>query len=178
MAAKKRSIDDIGDMVKDEQVTPEEEAALEGPKTSAQKLADIANPQSAVVQGAPEWAIIPPNLVIPRGVEVAFLRIPTRTMGEKVVILWDLSVRDERFGRARAMNDGARFVEEMAKQMIRTIDDKIVSWANPLDVEKFWDEIGAKHRSVIIAWYMKTHQLDDEERIDFFANRVVAKRAV
>lgn len=189
--AKARRPQTIDDLSPDEELSPEEEAALNAPenKTGAQKLAEIANPRSAVVTGAPEWAIIPPDLVIPKGVEVAFMRIPIvrDRMGEgdnavtpeMQIIIWELGVRDERFARARAsMPGGERIVEEMAKQMIRCIDGKVVSWGNPLMVESAWEKMGAKYRNLLGAWYMKAHQLDDEERLDFFANRVVAQRAV
>lgn len=173
----------INDMAPDEELTPEEEAALEdaAQNSGPAKLAQAMNPKSAMVQGAPPWANVPADIIIPRGVEVAYMKIPLRDPegAETQIVLWELGVRDERMARARTQGDmGTRLVDEMAKQMIRVVDGVSISWANPLIVEKTWESIGSKYRNLLVAWYLKAHQLEDEERVDFFANRVVAKRAV
>ena len=177
-AARKRPTS-IDDFAPDEEMTEEESRQLEGNMSGAQKLQQIAQGSaSAVVQDAPAWANLPPGLIIPRDVEVSFLQVPLRSGSEMVLVRWELGVRDERFARARAMGDGMRIVEEMAKQMIRVVDDAIVTWTNPVFMEKVWDQIGGKYRNVLVAYYMKLHNLDDEERVDFFTKRVVARRAV
>lgn len=178
-----RTIGNIDEVLKNEELSPEEEAALEGSgdeeKSGAAKLRDITKANAgAIVQDVPAWVKMPPGLIIPKGVEVSFMKLPTRTRGEIQIIIWELSVRDERLARARAMGDGTRLVEEMAKQMIRSIDDEIIGWADPIVVERAWDEIGSKYRNMLVVYYLKAHQLEDEERVDFFANRVVARRAV
>lgn len=178
--AKPRTIDDLAP---DEELTPEEMEALESAQqeTGQSKLAKALNPKSALVQGAPPWADIPPTLIIPRGVEVAFMKFALRDPpgAELQIILWELGVRDERMARARTQGDqGTRLLDEMTKQMIRVIDGEVVGWGNPLVVEAAWERIGPKYRNVLNAWYMKAHHLEDEERVDFFQHSVVAKRAV
>ena len=178
-AARKRPTT-IDDMAPDEELSAEDEERLAEPKGGAAKLEQALNPKSALVQGAPEWANTPSGLIIPPGVEVAYMRIPLRHPdgAEMQIILWELGVRDERLARARTQGDGVRLVDEMSKQMVRVIDGQTVTWANPLAVEAMWETIGAKYRNLLVAWYLKSHQLEDEERVDFFVNRVVAKRAV
>lgn len=183
MASAKKRPQNIDDLLKEEEVSPEEEAALqehaaEENKSAGQRLADAANPKSAIVEGAPDWAMIPPALVIPRNYEIAFMQIPKRGGGMYSIVIWELSVRDEKQARARTMGNADRAIEECAKQMIRAIDGEMVSWGSPLKMEKFWDDIGSKYRAVLVTWFLKAHQLEAEERVDFFANRVVSLRSV
>lgn len=182
MAVGKKKPQSIDEVLEDEPLTAGDEAALEAAKDEPRtRLANAAlHRDSAIVQGAPDWALIPPNMQIPSGVEVSFMRIPLKGGGDVQLMTWELGVRDERMGRARADagGAGARLVEEMAKQMIRAVDGKPISWGDPLEVERVWDKIGAKYRNLLSAYYLKLHQLDDEERLDFFENRVVARRSV
>lgn len=170
----------IDELAPDEDLSAEEEEALEeGNKNPAQRLAAAANPKSAIVQGAPPWAKVPSDLVIPRNVEVAFMKIPLKSGDEMTLVLWELGVRDERLARARTQGDfNTRLMDEMAKQMIRAIDGARVEWANPFTVERAWEEMGSKYRSVLNVWYLKSHQLSDDERVDFFEKCVVSARAV
>ncbi len=170
----------IDDLAPDEELTVDEEEALEeGRQNPAQRLAAAANPKSAIVQGAPAWARVPADLIIPKNVEVAFMKVPLKDGSEMVLVLWELGVRDERLARARTQGDiGTRLMDEMSKQMIRAIDGVRVDWSNPFTVEKAWEEMGAKYRSVLNVWYLKAHQLNDDERTDFFAKCVVSARAV
>lgn len=188
MAAVKKKPTSIDDLAPDAELTDAEREAFgehaesattEDTRTGVEKLRSVINQPGAIVQGAPEWAKIPPDLKIPKDVEVGFFLIPLPDKTEMQIIAWELSVVDERVARARAdaLGPGARLVEEMAKQMFRVIDGKRVEWMNPLIVESAWERMRAKYRNLFGGYYMKMHQLDDEERTDFFANRVVARRS-
>ncbi len=180
--AAKRKPQTIDDLSPDEELTPDEEAALEETSNASgpSKLAQAMNPKSAVLCGdkLPDWVVLPPDLRIPKGVEVGFFKITDRSDQERIVVVWELSVRDERMARARTMGDYDRTTDESTKQMIRAIDGVAVPEANPLVLERFWDELQAKHRGLLKTWFLKAHQLSPEERVDFFTSRVASRRAV
>ncbi len=174
----------VGDVVRQMEPSPEEVEALEEtapardgiPQQSPRKV------QNGVVN-APNWAIVPAGLVLPKGRVVTFLKLEaalcsaTVDKGDRQVIMWELSVRDERAARSRTMGDSTRTYDELAKQMFRSMDGALVNWGNPLAVETFWDEIGPKHRDAIVSWYLHTHRLTDAERLRFFAYSVDTKTA-
>lgn len=188
MAAVKKKPQTIDDLAPDVELTEAEQAALDGHAQSAptedtrsgvEKLRSVINQPGAIVQGAPEWAKVPHDLRIPKDVEVGFFLVPLPDGSDMQIIMWELSVADERLARARAdaLGPGARLVEEMAKQMMRAIDGRKVDWMNPLPIESAWERMRSKYRNLFGGYYMKMHQLDDTERTDFFANRVVARRS-
>lgn len=177
MATTKKKPQTIDDIAPDAALTADEEEALEEPQTAGQRLAAAANPKSAIVEGAPSWALVPPDLIIPRGVEVAFMKIQGR-LKEWIIVIWELSVRDEKLARARCLGDTSRAVEESAKQMVRALNGEMVTGANPIMIEEFWEDIGAKYRTLLNTWFLKAHSLEQEERLSFFSNCVVARRTV
>jgi hypothetical protein len=100
--------------------------------------------------------------------------------GDRVLILWPLSVGDERVADARAMlqnNPDGATITERAKQMIRAVDGQPVDWKRATAMDELWDEIGSKYRGMVKHLYVRMHTLDEEERIGFFvhslAHRVV-----
>lgn len=137
----------------------------------------------------PAWASAaePEEMTYPQEGTVWFLRLlPDVTgrpkLGERVIIVWALSVRDERNARSRAqtLGEGVSTIEEYTKAMLRAWDGKKLDWAKPsaaIELDKFWEEVGPKYRSLLTAWYLRTHQLSDEDRLRFFA-QCVASRSI
>ena len=138
--------------------------------------------QSAKLDGAiPEWSQMPPSLKVPRGKVVAFMRFEkdktdASWLGDRNIVLWSLTIRDERHARQRTFGEPSRIYEEMAKGMIRAIDGKDMTGEIGL-VEAFWDEIGPKNRQMLMAWYHSQHGMTDEARLYFFANCVATRTA-
>lgn len=134
------------------------------------------------VAGAPDWAKIPPDFNPPKGVQVFFMRFRQEltsnpAKGERQAILWCLSIHDEKMAMARARGDVLRTMSEMAKQTVRAVDGNLVDWTGAdreASLDRWWEEIGPKCRSLIQRHYTMTHNVKPEEAADFFENCIVA----
>jgi hypothetical protein len=134
----------------------------------------------------PGWAAnaVPEGLTLPTDGQTIFImkleaRLTARKKREdRTVVVWELSLRDERNARSRAaiMGDNNGLYDEFAKGMIRAIDGKPVDWTKGGGaMDQFWDEIGPRFRGYLVGWYVKSHQMSDEERLRFFAQSVVPR---
>lgn len=103
----------------------------------------------------PEWVkpFLPSELVIPQGVQVAFLRFPSRLTAapgkgvpslyaevdpkdpskevlierlSRVVVVWTITLSEERLGTKAARTSA--LTDELSKRMIRAVDGRIVDW--------------------------------------------------
>lgn len=168
-------------------------------KTSLQEKFTAAiseDPVEDKSDSIPEWAIIPDGLQIPRGKKVFFMRFLAKwtdrpDMGDRVVVLWTLSVSDEKLARKR-ITDSNEAIPEMAKQCVRVIDGKKVDHTGMAaskkaklgeikagaDLNSFWNEIGPSCRQMIQNWYMNTHMLSAEDQLVFFASCIGVKNTV
>lgn len=168
---------------KDEEEQLEQVPVEEAPEPPEQEPEDderIADEESEV----PEWVVLPPDLKIPSGRVVAFLRFKaewtdTPTKGDRQCIVWNLSDADERLALKRAnLNDGLSAISDLAKQSIRAVDGVRVDWSKgkgPGSIDQFWREIGAKCRALLQRWYLQNHQLNDAEQKDFFESCVAVR---
>ncbi len=168
-------------------LTDEDQAAL-----NEKKAEDDEGPEEVPVNepvradGAPEWAQFPPDMAVPEGRELGFILFRASWMDEKKkgdrnIILWSLTDADEKLALKRVRGEQARTLGEMAKQMIRSIDGVKADWTGkvgPGNVERFWNDIGAKCRGLVANYYLKTHALAPEERADFFMNCLVVRNVV
>lgn len=125
--------------------------------------------------GVPSWAAVPPNLKIPLGARVVFVRLRaaiTRTpqKGDRTMVLWDLTPIDEDFAHDRTDGKSHRAQRELAKQMIRAFDGVKTEWAlgKMSPVNKFWTEIGAKGRLFVMTIFDRLHNPTTTEVSDFF----------
>lgn len=198
---------DLDDAVRiaEGRLPPDEAEELSGKKTATDfKNAVIADDSGVPDESdMPEWVKWPPTLKVARGKRVLFVRFrkeltDTPHLGDRVVILWSLSVADERVARRRAKGDDEENVHEMTKQMIRAIDAEVVVWnlsakinteqrsalaakmgmtIEGKDADKFWNEIGAKCRNVLTTIYMQLHTLSQDELVDFFQHCTHASTA-
>jgi hypothetical protein len=137
----------------------------------------------------PPWFVAPAGFNLPVGKEVAFMRFRASwtdkpDLGDRQCVLWPLTVGDEKLALDRTMGKSSRALGELAQQSIRVIDGKRADWAglwakNPdtyTPVLRFWDEIGAKCRQMIVNWYHKSHALDSKELAEFFLQCFVVAR--
>lgn len=171
--------------------TPEEEALLDAPPapggapSALEARTEVELPDPNAI---PDWVEFPPGLKIPPGKELAFVRLKARwtdapQKGDRSLILWPLSVNDEKLALQRTRGEQIRTLPELAKQTIRAVDGKRAGWGGEPEsthypVERLWEEIGPKCRPMIINHHLKTHALDDEEQADFFLNCVVVRSSV
>lgn len=226
-----RSFDDIRDM----ELTPEEEAALEAEKSRAADLgygsvlemkkveaaraaagargapdapdpleAKAANP--GLANDIPPWVVIPPGMRFPKNRQVGFIRFPSKwtTAHEKglvhageeavpseyagaryrQVILWSLTIADEKLARVAAKGDALATYPEMSKRMIRAIDGHLVDWStgdvevNEGHVPSFWEEIGPACRDMLVSHYHSTHRLTGDQLKHFFLCCVAVRTSV
>lgn len=164
--------------------TPEGE-----PNTPAEPLAASVAPfpTHKVTPGVPGWCPVPSGFVVPRGKRPVFMRFRAAwtddpTLGDRTCVLWSLSVNDERLANKRALAQGQETaLGELSKQMVRVIDGMFVDWSganSAADLDRFWDKIGAKCRQLVMNTYLKTHNLDEAERADFFGNCIEVMEGV
>ena len=171
------ALDESEKALLDEDELPSDvEAKVKGKAKIQAKLGDLTE----------EWqqSAVPFDLAIPRGEEITIMRFksehcqgPAKDKGDRTCVLWPLSVRDERVARQRMFGDSTRGLEEMSKAMIRSIDGRLIDPNDPQQIERFWDEIGPRHRSMLVGWYQKTHNLSDDERLHFLVDCVAMRTA-
>ncbi len=121
-------------------------------------------------------AMIPKDIVFPRGIEVLFIKIPRKYTaaqhrGDRFLIVWGSSEADEKLSIGRAMGDNNRGVAELTKQVIRAVDGHIADWSGmptPGSIDQIWREIGPKGRNLMIRLMTKINTLDEAELTYFF----------
>lgn len=178
-------------------MTETEEAAFES-DLEAQRDADLAEMRAAQAaampeqiekpavkpaddNALPEWVTFPPGFKIPARKSVAFMLFKARwcekpELGDRWCLLWPLSDADEKLATTRARGDHLRAVTELAKQTVRVIDGNRADWTKTpgqthvYDVDKFWNEIGARCRNLVTNYYAKMHILSREDQADFLEN--------
>lgn len=191
---------DLDDAVRiaEGRLPPEEAQELGGKSVMNDFKSAVIDDDSGVPEekDIPEWVTWPAGLKVRKGKNVVFVRFRASWtdaphLGDRVVILWPLSVADERLARRRARGDDDENVIELTKQMVRAVDGKVVSWditakldektrakfaektgvaIEGVNIERVWDDIGSKGRNVLAGLYMQLHTLRTEELADFFQN--------
>lgn len=139
-----------------------------------------------MVQGeVPEWAVVPPDLKVPAGRVMMFVRFRAQWTdaphkGDRQCIVWSLTDADEKAALNRCMGDANRAASEYTRQMIRAVDGCVARHDIPHgsgSLDEFWTEIGAKCRILLLRLYTKWHSPTEEEIQDFFENCVAARTA-
>jgi len=151
-------------------------SAVREEKEEAQVDFKLPAPQAS--RKIPEFARgkVPKELRLPRGLQVVCVSIPKELtprpdLGDRVLLLWELSEGDEKLAVMRAMGDGARVGAEFAKQMVRAIDGHVARWdgmPGPGSVDALWREIGAKGRNLLMKIYVQINQPNRDELQRFF----------
>lgn len=134
-------------------------------------------------EAPPNWASLPDGLKEPpEGTQIAFMQIPaawTRTpaKGDRVLACWPIGETEELLAYQRSRGSRERALSELTKAAVRMIDGHKADWSTdmnkPGSVMRFWSEIGPKGRAVVRNWYIRTHNVSDEEALDFFSKRFV-----
>jgi hypothetical protein len=163
-------------------------ASADGVPPPVEDLEDDEVAVDGVETGVPSWATVPANFTFPPGWLVWFIRFPAKLTNrpggpERQCILWNLNEADEKRAARLARGDGMRVIDEMAKQMIRSIDGKRVSFGpvsgaeqdQTVSLQTFWSEIGGKYRAQLKSLYLKTHAMDAAENADFFEHCVAPR---
>jgi hypothetical protein len=175
-AAQKVRAQDKGDSL-----TPEEQAALGEPVTpvvEGDEQEDAEGVETGDNDTIPEWAVVPSGLIIPRGKQIYFIRIPAewtdrQAEGDRQCIAWNLTVADEDIALKRTRGEQTRVVRECTMMMVRAIDGHKVDWVNitgPGNVRKWFDAIGPRGRLLVQNVYARTHSIDDAMASRFFVD--------
>jgi hypothetical protein len=129
----------------------------------------------------PDWVIIPEGMKFPnKGKQIYFGRIlanltDTPTEGDRQFIMWGLTPGDERLARIAMRGEDGRYMAEMSKRAIRAIDGVSVDYTRKPgagNIDLWWRDIGHKGRQIVQNMYNKTHMLQPEDRLLFFAQCV------
>jgi hypothetical protein len=159
----------------DDETDPEAEAALAALGGGGSPQAPSPGPRV----GVPDWFHMPKGMELEPGTRVAFLRLRAAhtakpALGERQCLLVPLTVKLEGFAYKQAQGmPSSGVVGVLAKWQIAVIDGERPEWVNkqsPRHLDQFWNDIGAAYRRLIESWYVKTHVLAKEDRLDFFAN--------
>jgi len=169
----------------DDEVDPGRQADDAATEAKAKKDQTFAPLPEARAGGAPAWVEIPANFKFPRGRQVAFVRFraswtDTPEKGERQAILWALTDADEKVALSRAMGDVNRAANELAKQMVRAVDGHVADWSGepgPANIDRWWNEIGARCRGMLVRIFTQLHVLNEEERKDFFESCIALRTA-
>jgi hypothetical protein len=167
----------------DEVTEQDEETDDEKPKTAQERIAAKASAEP--IEGLPEFASLPKGYEIPPGKRCGWMLFRAEwtdapAKGDRWVMMWPLSVAEEKMAYKRSQGDSTQAVNELAKATIRLIDGHKADRTGtvcPGSVNIFWAEIGTKLRQMIQSYYLKTHQLSLEEQQDFFSNCFVVTNA-
>lgn len=164
-------------------------------------------PPAPSTGAVPDWALLPDGLRPPRGRILFFMRFPaawtdTPGMGAPLpgdddetaslafgvpvgslwrqCIVWALSGGDVKIALARAQGDNNRYSEELAKQMIRSVDGYVVDATGaptPGSLELWWERVGGRVRGELTRFCVRIHSLSAEERRAFFEHGVASRAA-
>jgi hypothetical protein len=165
-------------------VTEEDESALllaeqEAREAEEARVKSTVKVPEVTDQAPEDWmtACIPTDIKFPLNKQAHFLKFraqwtETPTFGDRTCIMWNLTDADEKLAAKRCKGDGARYAQELAKQMVRAIDGEKVDWTKGLasNIERWWNAIGSKCRNMLVNVYHKNHNLNAEEQKDFFVN--------
>jgi len=181
-------------------LTPEEENALDDPSVPYTPAAGAQSPppgysserseedddSSAEVDDPsklPSWVKIPDapwTLPTGKGKKIIALRFFADTTdfpekGDRQVIMWSLTLADERTALRRVQGRRELLQQEFTMQMIRAIDGMPVDWTRrnrAADPTVFFDEIGPKCREMMERIYNSHHNMNQEEQVAFFGRGI------
>jgi hypothetical protein len=156
-----------------EAVKPTEPAAE--PTHRAKQAAAWSNAMSTGKEW-PAWAIVPVGETRPQRTIVACMQFEALwtkdpSLGDRHCVCWPLSDGDEKLAQTRAMGDSNRYINELAKQMVRWIDGEVADFSGGPgrnNIDRFWDDIGPKCRTLMTQMWTQLNSLSQAERIAFF----------
>jgi hypothetical protein len=164
--------------------TPTTDAIAEPVVEANSQVAKIDLPD-ATDGAVPAWVKVPPDLKIPRNKQVIYLRFradmtDTPAKGERQAIIWSNNLGDQKLAIMRSDRDPNKMAEQMAKQMIRSVDGVAADWTGEPgigNIDVWWDAIGPKCRSILDRLFVQLHVAKQTELTDFFENCVAVRLA-
>jgi hypothetical protein len=130
----------------------------------------------------PDWVMVPDGMKFPEGKQVVATRFRADwtdkpSLGERQCMMWNLTDADEKLAQKRARGESLRYIDELAKQMIRVIDGKKVDWTHRVahNPDVFWSDIGAGCRKQLINVYVRRHAFSKEATVDFLTDCIAAR---
>lgn len=149
------------------------------PATNAERMADAMEKAPGAMPG---WFVQPAAFKAPAGRRIAIMRFRSDwtdapSKGERQVVCWSLTAKEEELAANRAMGSDQRLINELSMACVRYIDGVRVDWTGTpgsgANAAAFWAEIGSPCRKLLVNYYVKAHTLSMAQQIDFFANCVV-----
>jgi len=137
---------------------------------------DEAEAEEVTDPKLPEWATVPEDLKIPPGRSVFFVRFKAewtlnKNGHDRVLILWPITVREEKIAIKRARGEVGEIMDELTKMAVRCVDGKPVKPDMAAQVlGKLWDELGLKCVAQLRNWYQRQHTLEPEQALDFYGS--------
>lgn len=132
----------------------------------------------------PDWAVMPPDLVVPPDRTVYFVRFKAewtlaRSKGDRVIILWPITVKEEKLGFKRARGESAEVMDQLTSMGIRAIDGNALKPAlHAAACAKLFDELGLKCVAQLRNWYARNHALGADQLVDFYGSCIAVVSAV
>lgn len=163
----------------DQSVAPETK-----PETQEQPPTFAFPPASADV-AIPSWVKLPRDMKLPKHRQVFYIRFraamtDTPDAGERQCIVWSNNIGDQKLAIMRSDGDPNKLPEQLAKQMIRSVDGAIADWTGEPgvgNIDVWWDAIGPKCRSILDRLFVQLHVAKPDELVDFFENCVVVRHS-
>jgi hypothetical protein len=165
----------------------EEQTANGGPAPAEDEPATAAERMAAAIEGAPaaavpDWFVPSAGFKAPPNRRICIMRFrgewtDAPQKGERQVVCWSLTSKEEELAASRAMGSDQRLINELTMACVRYIDGRRVDWTGTpgagASAPEFWAEIGSSCRKLLVNYYVKAHTLTVVQQVDFFANCVV-----
>ena len=104
--------------------------------------------------------------------EFTFPEAVARDIGITKIVITELSANEEIRASKRAENDAFTLVQEMAKEAIKQVDDKVVSTADE-SVDVVWGQLGPVGRSMVMNAIQAISQPQKADLQSFLLSRKV-----
>lgn len=141
-------------------------------------------PEATESASLPDWAVMPSGLVVPPDRTVYFVRFKAewtlaRSKGDRVLVLWPITVREEKIGYGRARGDTSQVMDMLSQMAIRAIDGvPVKADVHAHTCAKLYDELGLKCVAQLRNWYARQHGLGQEALLDFYGSCIAVVSSV
>lgn len=108
---------------------------------------------------------------------IHYFTVPKKLQGLGVARLGfvELTSREQSLASKRGGLDPIAIANEMAKEALRAVDDRVVSTSDGT-ADQAWDKMGAKLRNLCTTAYAAIHNPDDGDAQDFLNSKETAVR--
>lgn len=147
---------------------------------------EAAEPEQEASDG-PAWATaVPPQLKIPVGVQVTWIRILakwtyTPSKGDRILLCWPLNEVEEGQAVDRGRGKQHLVTNELAKGCVRLVDghlaDRTGTPGRAGSLASLWRELGPKGRHIMRTYYARAHSMSEDEVLSFFSTCIDSRTA-